>query len=218
MIIGHSFVSRLQKCSFLEDHEAISRRLAEFMKVSNFIPHIHALGISGANVSNTYLNKFRNEVIAVNPSFVIIQLGSNDLANGTPPLSVASTLVDFAKDLLASGIKMIVICSVLPRSTYRNPASLDHKLLLDINIFNRVLYHFCYVEASILFYKHKGFHERSPAFFTRDGVHPSVSQGSPYWRSLRRAFFKVVEGFNRHSSLPGEKSSLIVSTCASTYV
>ena len=55
----------------------------------------------------------------IKPDFVILDLGSNDLASGTPTFQVATKLVEFA-DILRSRyhVNRVIISSVLNREAH----------------------------------------------------------------------------------------------------
>lgn len=95
----------------------------EFFESNNFIGR----GISG-QVTNQMLLRFRQDVVELNPEYVVILAGTNDIAGNSGEISLDKvfnnivTMCDIAK---ANKIKP-VICSVLPASRFGwNPKVTD---------------------------------------------------------------------------------------------
>lgn len=83
-------------------------------------PEIVGRGISG-QTSSQFLLRFRNDVLALHPEIVVINYGTNDIAQNSGPYSEDFTfgnvlsMVDIAR---ANGIK-VVLASTLPAEGFR---------------------------------------------------------------------------------------------------
>ena len=77
-------------------------------------------GISGQTTSHM-LCRFRNDVIELDPEYVVILAGTNDIALNNGPISLENVfrnIVSMCELAQVNGIKP-VLCSVLPCKTYR---------------------------------------------------------------------------------------------------
>lgn len=96
MVIGHSFVAGY--LHHLQNNNGgrtlTPAQLAAHFKIKKHISSFYLVGNRGATINNViprrHLREFR-------PNFVIIDIGSNDLAKpNSEPLNIASAIVDLA--------------------------------------------------------------------------------------------------------------------------
>ncbi|RAR70667.1 GDSL-type esterase/lipase family protein [Flavobacterium aciduliphilum] len=134
-------------------------------------------GISG-QTSSQMLLRFRQDVINLKPSKVIILAGINDIAENTGPISVETIFGNIVSmvELAKSNHFKVVLCSVLPSNhLYWNPkinpvekiAELNTKLKTYalVNHLNFIDYYSAMVD------EHLGLDKN----FSEDGVHPNTS-------------------------------------------
>jgi len=87
-----------------------------FIKNKSFIDR----GISGQTTPQM-LVRFRNDVIDLNPSVVVILAGTNDIAGNTGPITLENifgNIVSMAELAKANNIK-VILCAVLPVYEYK---------------------------------------------------------------------------------------------------
>lgn len=194
-IIGDSFVEGLHRhLSHEQRHRGLitAYQVAFKLKLQDLLHKLHLFGIGGARINKNFVSKlaFLGDT---KPNFLIINLGTNDLATGVSPLDAAVKLVDLAKELLNDykSIKHISLCSAIDR---------EGKLQVNNETFASLIYNFngylknlCDVEPHIDYHIHKGFWAEPITLWSRDGIHPNNAQGrSKYKKSLRRAVFIAI--------------------------
>jgi lysophospholipase L1-like esterase len=133
-------------------------------------------GISGQTTPQM-LVRFRNDVINLNPSIVVILAGTNDIAGNTGPTTLENifgNIVSMAELAKANNIK-VILCSVLP--VYEYPWSPGLEPAGKIMKLNTML--LTYAQKNKLEYV--DFHtpmadERNglKADYSSDGVHPNL--------------------------------------------
>jgi|WetSurMetagenome_2_1015567.scaffolds.fasta_scaffold67891_2 lysophospholipase L1-like esterase len=143
-----------------------------FIKNKSFIDR----GIS-AQTTPQMLVRFRNDVIDLNPSVVVILAGTNDIAGNSGPITIENifgNIVSMAQLAKANNIK-VVLCSVLPVYDYSWSPGLEpaekivklNGLLQSYSIKNKMVY----VDFhSALADERKGM----KAEYSPDGVHPNL--------------------------------------------
>ena len=189
-ILGHSFVSGYKDHLKFHSHHGqhlSPHEIATHFRVSNIVNEVHLCGINGAKVcegtfiSNDFLERIQPEVC-------ILDIGSNDLAAGTPPLTVADRLVDIATRLISRHhVKVVIVCSVLYR-TARVPSQF-HEL---VHSYNKILSHFTVPDSNIVYWTYYGFWDTTVSQWSRDGIHPNTQTGrKKYAQSLRQAMFQA---------------------------
>jgi lysophospholipase L1-like esterase len=143
-----------------------------FTKNKSFIDR----GIS-AQTTPQMLVRFRNDVIDLNPSVVVILAGTNDIAGNTGPITIENifgNIVSMAELAKANNIK-VVLCSVLPVYEYSwspglEPAEKIVKLNAMLQTYSK-RYNIVYVDFhSALADEKKGM----KAEYSPDGVHPNL--------------------------------------------
>ncbi len=137
-------------------------------------PYINR-GISG-QTSPQMLLRFRADVIALNPTLVLLLAGINDIAGNTGPSTIemiTDNIFSMAELAKANDIK-VILCSVLPAfDFYWNPGSYPAEKIVTLNTIiqkyadaNGILYLDYY---SAMVDANKGM----KAAYSNDGAHPN---------------------------------------------
>jgi lysophospholipase L1-like esterase len=143
-----------------------------FTKNKSFIDR----GIS-AQTTPQMLVRFRNDVIDLNPSVVVILAGTNDIAGNTGPITIENifgNIASMAELAKANNIK-VVLCSVLPVYEYSwspglEPAGKIIKLNALLQAYANKNKHVYVDFHSALADEKKGM----KAEYSPDGVHPNL--------------------------------------------
>jgi len=192
LLLGHSFVhGTLQHLS--HSSSPSPRALARHFRLSNLISHLHMYGIRGAKITDPEFTLPAQLLNQYNPTYAILDFGTNDLVMGTDPLNIAVTLYDIANILRDQyNISRVVICSIIPRySALRNltPARFS-ALAHQANHFLKTM---CDGDPNIFYHVHPGFWSTHYCAWSRDGVHPNTTAGRKlYLRSVRKAVFRIL--------------------------
>ena len=114
-LIGHSFVSGLRDHYCHRDRNCTPTKIARNLYVSDRVDELHLVGASGACILR---QGFDVEVLrGIRPTFVILEFGTCDLANGIDALSVADAVMNVAHRIIDEfGVRHVTVCSVLHRS------------------------------------------------------------------------------------------------------
>lgn len=137
-------------------------------------PYINR-GISG-QTSPQMLIRFRSDVIALQPSIVLLLAGINDIAGNTGPSTlemITNNIISMAELAKTNHIE-VILCSVLPAfDFYWNPGSYPAEKIITLNTMikkyadaNRILYLDYY---SAMVDDQKGLR----ADYSNDAVHPN---------------------------------------------
>lgn len=202
LILGHSFVRGAHDHAANVARSYSPQELARHFQVHHLCHELHFHGQRGAMaITDSPFPLSRTVIRNVQPDFVILDLGTNDLALGKSPLEVAVELLDIAKILIANyRVKHVTLCSIINRASrlsitteqFATAAYLCNKYLMDL----------CEVEARVHFHMHKGFWSSSPNEWSRDGIHPNNPIGRKKYRaSLRKAVFKTLQNFTVRSAV-----------------
>nr|WP_319999494.1 GDSL-type esterase/lipase family protein [uncultured Draconibacterium sp.] len=145
----------------------------DFFQKNNFIDR----GISGQTTSQM-LVRFREDVVQLNPSAVVILAGTNDIAENTGPISIENifgnivSMVEIAK---ANNIKS-VLCSVHPVYQYSWNKKIEP--VGKIKELNRLIKQYAdandipYADYYSAFVDERG---GIPDKYSQDGVHPNLA-------------------------------------------
>ena len=191
-VLGHSFVSGLlHHLSAGGGSNPSPTQIAKQLKLDKLISEFHLIGERGAKILNS--NFALPPLHFIQPDIIILQYGSNDLAAGSPPLSVATRIVDIAHLLLRKypSIKAVVVLSILPRTNI---------IQLNDNIFkcNGFLDNYCEVESKIHYKALQGFWDKPISAWSRDSIHPNSRHGrTTYKNNLRRVIFATLPKLNK---------------------
>jgi len=164
--------------------------MAKQFRVDHRVPHLHLVGERGIKVTSTFIP---HTVSLIQPDFVIIDVGTNDLAAGATPLSVASTLFEVCTSLiLHHAVLHVTLCSALYRDSniHTTPQLFKH----NVNLFNTILSDLCFVDPQIDYHTHRGFWASPIEEWSRDGIHPNTSVGrQKYKTSIRSAVYNTLK-------------------------
>ena len=149
-------------------------------------------GIS-SQTSSQILERFQNDVIDLEPKWVIILAGINDIAENNGPISIEdimNNIVSMVEKALKNNIE-IVLCSILPASNfYWNPKIKPIEKIKQLNIL---------IEAYCLTEKIKFVDYYTPMVdeyfgldkkFTDDGVHPNLN-GYLKMKTILESYLKL---------------------------
>jgi lysophospholipase L1-like esterase len=149
-------------------------------------------GIS-SQTSSQILERFQNDVIDLEPKWVIILAGINDIAENNGPISIENILnniVSMVEKALKNNIE-VVLCAILPASNfYWNPKIKPIEKIKQLNIL---------IEAYCLTEKIKFVDYYTPMVnenfgldkkFTDDGVHPNLN-GYLKMKTILESYLKL---------------------------
>ena len=190
LLLGHSFVRSLK--DYLHPSHPFSDLAPELRTSDMSSLQIH--GISGAFITNpSHISEFLHILSQENFDMLILDIGTNDLAAGIPPLIVAVEIIKFLEKVLKSQSNLhVMVCSVIPRSSRLNSSESNFKS--NIVNYNTYLRNMCSVNSSIHYWKHKGFWADPVSYWSRDGIHPNSRIGRKrYCTSIKNAIFKAVQ-------------------------
>ena len=192
LVIGHSFVRRV------DYHLRAKEQLNLLLPTSSHL--VNMIGKGGAHVSDL-MQLFNSR--SSNPHLVIIDVGTNDLANlHTPSHVVARQLFSVARTLVERyGVEHVVLMEVLPRTTWGRhgaPPSFTGRVKRFNDMIKSLVSHYK-DRIPVSYWFHKGLVSNIEGFI-QDGVHLTPGGLAKYSRSLRRAIVKLGRGQkgNRH--------------------
>jgi lysophospholipase L1-like esterase len=167
---------------FWEQHDSI------FFSQNKYINR----GIS-SQTSSQILERFQNDVIDLEPKWVIILAGINDIAENNGPISIEdimNNIVSMVEKALKNNIE-VVLCAILPASNfYWNPKIKPIEKIKQLNIL---------IEAYCLTEKIKFVDYYTPMVdeyfgldkkFTDDGVHPNLN-GYLKMKTILESYLKL---------------------------
>ena len=176
LILGHSFVRRLRTdlLARFDERAAINFDLQGTADV-------YMYGVGGRTVPK--LRKFDLGVVSnISPTIVILEIGTNDLAN-TPPEVVGSEIEDLVQLLISQySVRAVVVCHVTPRVTPQSSHFNERAKLL--NQYTKVVLE-PLEQASC--WTHRGFTNPTVTPYLSDGVHFNHMGQYTLYRSYRGA-------------------------------
>lgn len=126
----------------------------------------------------------------LNPHFVILELGINDINSETNPERVANNIYRIALELQRERATVVCINGLLVTSPELNISKERISLITDVN---KALKKICKNEDLIMFHKHQGLRFDNIREWSRDGYHPNTVLGRlSYYKSFRRAIFRAI--------------------------
>ena len=153
LLVGHSFIRRLRDHLSPHEHGKRGRDISESR------PHLAKAAAHSANIADCVrgvytssqrinlisdLWKSESTAISIRPSFVLLHVGSNDLAqmthvNKTSAENSAMLVVDFANSLVNDlGVNRVIFNSVVPRDSSNMRCTAD-VFSTNMHHFNSVL-------------------------------------------------------------------------------
>lgn len=195
LILGHSFVAGLLHHL---DHNGQDngQQLAKKLNIDNIVQEIHLHGQRGALISSPSYTLPHSLLTQVKPDFVILDLGTNDLANGTSPFTVAAQLTDLADKLRSRyHVSQVMICSVINRTSHLRTMT-PQQFASAAYQCNGYLRDLADISPHTTYHVHKGFWMDPDQNWSTDGLHPNTPAGrAKYIKSIRRAVFLALESF-----------------------
>ena len=177
LMLGHSFIRRLHTFLLRNFNAQIADN---FSLPGDLVIRWH--GIGGRTVFKT--KKF--DLSAVEdfaPDVVVLQLGTNDLAN-TSAVETGSAIEDLCRLLHESyGVQVICVCQTL----HRHDAPLFNR---QVNLLSQYLKVVLEPLSYTIYWRHRGFWRAKSRFLVRDGVHLNNRGNYKYFRSLRGAVLR----------------------------
>jgi lysophospholipase L1-like esterase len=134
-------------------------------------------GISGQTSVQTLL-RFRQDVLSLNPKVVVIQIGTNDVAENTGPYNADFTfgnIQSMAEIAKANGVK-VILASILPATNFEWRRSLGNRSGMIVELNNRIK---SYAQANKIPYidYHSAMKNEQNGMnpdMAPDGVHPTL--------------------------------------------
>ena len=187
LVFGHSFVRRLNRD--LNKNKGSYHNLG----LNYDFAEVHWLGIGGLGVKDARAEQLI-VVEHLRPDVVYVELGTVDLSDlELGAEEVGSLLHELALDMLALGVKRVIIGQIL----FRDGKGIPH----DNPYFNqRVLLANQYLEAVLhpcntlgtRFWKHKGLWQSQYPTLVKDGVHLNKLGTNRLYRSIRGAVIQEI--------------------------
>ena len=195
IVIGHSFVHGLLK-HLTQDSSPSPTNIAHRLRLSQILAGLHLYGERGARVCSRSYHLPHRLLQTVKPDFVILDLGTNDIALGAAPFDVASKIISLAETLRTRYfVNHIMVCSLIERNRHLFAMSPQQFSTAAYEV-NNYLKHFAHADPHITYHGHKGFWSQDISFWSRDGVHPNSTTGRDcYKKSIGRAVFRALEPF-----------------------
>lgn len=190
-VVGHSFVSGLKHhLQNMYSDPITPRQLAWELKVSQLVQSVHLLGSNGKLICDSDSPISRGTLHEIQPDLCILDIGSNDLAQGKQPLEVAVKVVELARTFVTDfKVKHVFVCGALNRDDVRLP---NFKGI--VTLYNKFLIDLCEVEPDVAYWVHKGFWSVPVSSWSRDGTHPNTELGrKKYKTSLKCAVFRSLQ-------------------------
>ena len=196
LIIGHSFVRRLQEYVFLKNTSKVVG--------ADFGISVQFSDVFYRRLGGLTLDRLINElplVCDLSPKAVIIDIGTNDLSSvGVDPVMLAKRITDFAKLVAAvNSVAEVLVCQVLPRVLVRPTRRTRCPTRVDFNdarfVVNRTLAALTADLPHIHCWRHRGMHANWQQYFDRFGVHLNDAGMRKYVRSIRGAAMFAADRF-----------------------
>lgn len=152
LVLGHASVYDMA-----EDMAAPSlspQHCASHLRISHYYDSVHILASRRAKV-NDIMDLFQRS--SSHPDCVVLDIGSNDLVDGVPPLQATTDIVYTARQLVKyHGVRLVIVCSMLYRR--RDLGALNFCQYKDaVDKTNTYLRRFCSQNDTVCYHTHKGF-------------------------------------------------------------
>ena len=189
LILGHSFVRRLQEYVFRRNDT--NKVVGADLGISEQFSNVFYRGIGGLTLDGLMLELPLVRDLAVRG--VILDIGTNDLsASHVDPVNLAKRIVDFAKLVAAvDSVAEVVVCRPTGRSRFQTRADFNSARF----VVNRTLDALTTYLLHVHYWRHRGMHANWPQYFDRFGVHLNDAGMRKYVRSVRGAAMFVAHQF-----------------------
>lgn len=195
LLVGHSFVHGLHSHLSPHNQPSTGHSLARALHIHSIVQEFHLHGERGARLCSPTFALPTHLLTRARPDFVILDLGSNDIATGTPPFDVAAKLIQITDILISQyHVRCVVMCSIVNRQSHiAMPADQFATAAYQLNHYLR---NFAATNNRAMYHVHKGFWNCPISSWSRDGIHPNTSAGrKKYLKSIRRAIFTALQTF-----------------------
>lgn len=183
LVLGHSFVKRLQR----ELYSGFDARASADFKL-NGSASVHLFGTGGRTVPKLRANDL-HVVRDLSPDIIILEIGTNDLSH-TPPEVVGSAIEDLVSLLLNEfSVRAIGVCHVIPRGI-----SYPHAMLFlqQATVLNQYVSVVLEQFPNVFCWSHADFNSPHKDLYLADGVHVNPSGQYLLYRSYRGAVLKAL--------------------------
>lgn len=169
IVLGHSFVRRLQNCVQQQWREP---RIGDF--------RVHFVSKGGADVSA--IRRLAEEEHFRHVFAVHVEIGSNDLASTSVDVEeVASAIMRLGRWLLRQGVRKVVIGEILSRTKNARPMPVTVDVYnVRVRSVNALLQKACLNDESISFRSHRRLRDK----ICDDGVHLTKAGQYSLWRNV----------------------------------
>ena len=195
LILGHSFIHGLSQ-HIDSHHAATPGQVAHRLKLDHIIDKIYLHGQRGALVCSPSYELPHRILKQAKPDFVILELGTNDLAAGFSPFQVANRLEAIGCQLKSHyHVTSVTFCAILNRQAQLHNLTPDQFATAAYET-NNYLRHYAAGTPNYRYHKHPGFWTPHISTWSRDGIHPNTTAGRrKYITSIRQAAFHALESF-----------------------
>ncbi|XP_053387049.1 uncharacterized protein LOC123543022 [Mercenaria mercenaria] len=191
-VIGHSFIRRLNieltRLNFARNYD-----LKEYSVFHRGLGGLKACDSHNGyqDAATLFKDRFREYLLDIEPTIVILQLGENDLDSPAEPLIIANALEEISLMLVKDfGVKSVFICELFTR---RNPNNVSVELYHEKRLLaNRILRTLVDSHDAVRFWTHKRIFQAQTPIFAADGVHLSPFGQRRFYRSLRHAIMTAI--------------------------
>ena len=178
LILGHSFVRRM--CDDLSSR--FHPRTDQNFNLSDATVCFHGVGGRTVHKLRTYV------VRRLKPAVIILEIGTNDLANLSPEV-VGSEIEEIVSLLLETySVRAIGVCHVIPRG---NSFAGCDRFLQSISSLKQYL-SVVLDSPQVFCWTHSSFSSPSKPFYLADGVHLNAVGQYLLYRSYRGAILKAL--------------------------
>ena len=207
VLVGHSFIRRFRDYhlpyhagghDILQPNAVRAAQLSDALNLEHHVEGVHTYADNVVMADD--LTHSIPLIRAVRPNIVLMDIGSNDLANlhmtdHFSSLDLATRVFDIAKQYNEQrSVPMVIINSILPRSN--NIACMADVFLRNAEHYNNVVSNYC-DKKKIIYNKQRGFHfmeiqgqqvSHPVSSWSKDGIHCDIPQSmAQYTQRLRRA-------------------------------
>ena len=197
IIVGHSFVKRYEKWI----GSRCPRAPMTPREVCNRVSELHFIGKSGMQTHELH----ESDIIfhASRRDIVVVDCGTNDLANDKSVSEIANNILLFARRCIQDGAKVVFIASILPRQRRIN--SDPNEFANKVEQYNRHMKTLCVKENMISFHRITGFseiehtsevnaaHKQPIHHWSDDGIHPSTKRCQPDKKSGMEKYHQAMK-------------------------
>ena len=203
LMLGDSFVRRLQE--FATREYGAYDNLGLHYQVANVFWH----GIGGIMVDTLRADRLRQFYSIMNeikPDVVFLHIGSNDLTcSRKTPEMVGDSIDQLCGDLMASGVKQLVVSQLAFRKKKGVPRRMDlddyNRRITILNYYNKV-YHNPSSTPECRYWFHKGLWNPQVCTICHDGTHFNNRGNKHFYRSVRGAVMQAIGRARPQLALP----------------